>query len=123
MSNAEPARHAQNGELERVLGVEHAETLMTHLPQRTTDDAATKGDIAPLDARSDRREDRSNRMDDGMDEIQRWMPWSSRKPYLASGSAGKTKPLDQDFSSRDDPNGIGGRHTTNLPGTTHPHRI
>jgi len=62
MTNAEPARHALYAELERVLGVEHADTLMTHLPQHTSDDAATKGDIALLDARFDRMEDRMDKM-------------------------------------------------------------
>jgi len=71
MSNAEPARHALYAELERVLGVEHAETLMTHLPQHTSGDAATKADIALLDSRFDRMEDRFDRMDDRMDKMQR----------------------------------------------------
>jgi len=71
MSNAEPARHALYAELERVLGVDHAETLMTHLPQHTSDDAATKGDIALLDARFDRMEDRFDRMEDRIDKMQR----------------------------------------------------
>ncbi len=68
MTNAEPARHALYAELERVLGVEHADTLMTHLPQHTSDDAATKGDITLLDARFDRMEDRFNRMEVRMDD-------------------------------------------------------
>ena len=78
MPNAEPARHALYAELEQVLGVEHAETLMTHLPQHTTNDAATKDDIALLnsrfdgmDDRFDRMEDRFNRMEDRMDKMQR----------------------------------------------------
>ena len=68
MTNAEPARHALYAELERVLGVEHADTLMTHLPQHTSDDAATKDDIALLDTRFDRMEDRFDRMEDRMDD-------------------------------------------------------
>jgi hypothetical protein len=85
MTNAEPARHALYAELERVLGVEHADTLMTHLPQHTSDDAATKTDITLLtvhfdrmDARFDSMEDRFdrmdarfNRMEDRMDKMQR----------------------------------------------------
>jgi len=89
MTNAEPARHALYAELERVLGVDHAETLMTHLPQHTSQDAATRGDIALLDPRfdriedrfdqmddrfnrmEDRMEDRANRMEDRMDKMQR----------------------------------------------------
>ena len=62
MTNAEPARHALYAGFERVLGVEHADTLMTHLPQHTSDIAATKGDIALLDARFDRMEDRTDKM-------------------------------------------------------------
>jgi len=89
MTNAESARHALYAELERVLGDEHAETLMTHLPQHTSGDAATKADIALLDPRfdglegrfdrmedrfdrmEDRMEDRFNRMEDRMDKMQR----------------------------------------------------
>jgi hypothetical protein len=82
MTNAEPARHALYAELERVLGVEHADTLMTHLPQHTSDDAATKADItlltdrfdsmdARFDRMEDRMEDRFNRMEDRMDKMQR----------------------------------------------------
>ena len=75
MSSAEPARHALYAELERVLGVEHAETLMTHLPQYTSDDTATKADFAFLDSRFDRMEDRMddrfNRMEDRIDKMQR----------------------------------------------------
>ena len=40
--------------VETVLGVEHAQPLMTHLPPHTSDGVATKGDIALLDARFDR---------------------------------------------------------------------
>ena len=75
MTNAEPARHALYAELEQVLGVEHAETLMTHLPQHTSDSTATKADMASLetrfDDRFDRMEDRFDRMEDRMDKMQR----------------------------------------------------
>ena len=71
MTNAEPARHALYAELERVLGVEHAETLMTHLPRYTSDSVATKDDIALLDTCFDRMEDRFDRMEDRMDKMQR----------------------------------------------------
>jgi len=71
MSNAEPARHALYAELEHVLGVKHAETLMTHLPQHTSESAATKDDIALLGLRFDRMEDRFDRMEDRMDKMQR----------------------------------------------------
>ena len=75
MTNAEPARHALYAELEQVLGVEHAETLMAHLPQHTSDSVVTKADMAGLetrfDARFDRMEDRFDRMEDRMDKMQR----------------------------------------------------
>jgi Mg2+ and Co2+ transporter CorA len=44
---------------------------MTHLPQHTSHDAATKDDIALLDSRFDRMEDRFDRMEDRMDQMQR----------------------------------------------------
>ena len=70
MTNAEPARRALYAELERVLGVEHADTLMTHLPQHTSDEVATKGDIALLDPRFDRIEDRFDLMEDRFDRME-----------------------------------------------------
>jgi hypothetical protein len=74
MTNAEPARHALYAELEQVLGVEHAETLMTHLPQHTSDSVVTKADMAGLetrfDARFDRMEDRFDRMEDRFDRME-----------------------------------------------------
>jgi hypothetical protein len=70
MTNAEPARHALYAELERVLGAEHADTLMTHLPQHTSDDAATKPDIALLDSRFDRIDERFDRVEDRMGKMQ-----------------------------------------------------
>jgi Mg2+ and Co2+ transporter CorA len=69
MTNAEPARHALYAELERVLGVEHADTLMTHLPQHTSDEAATKGEIALLGPRFDRIDDQFNRIEDRFDRM------------------------------------------------------
>lgn len=48
MSAREPARHALYPRLENVLGPEHADTLMTHLPQHQSDQVATKSDIAML---------------------------------------------------------------------------
>jgi len=61
-SDAEPARHAMYTGIESALRVEHADTLMTHRPQRTSDGVATKGDIALLDGRFDRMEDRREKM-------------------------------------------------------------
>jgi hypothetical protein len=57
MSVREPARHALYSELQHVLGPEHAETLMTYLPQNRSEDVATKADITRLEARFDRLED------------------------------------------------------------------
>ena len=48
VSLKEPARHALYARLEDVLGPEHADTLMTHLPQHQSDQVATKSDIAML---------------------------------------------------------------------------
>ncbi len=48
MSVREPARHALYARLEDVLGPEHADTLMTHLPQHQSDQVATKSDIAMI---------------------------------------------------------------------------
>lgn len=58
-----------------MLGAEHAETLMTHLPQHRSDEVATKADIAELRERFDRIEDRIDarfdRMEERMDRMQR----------------------------------------------------
>lgn len=83
MSAVEPARHALYSRLEDVLGPEHAETLMSHLPQHRVDEVATKGDIADLrghsderidgiDARFDRLEDRLDRLEERMDRQHRF---------------------------------------------------
>jgi hypothetical protein len=58
MSSVEPARHSLYSRLEDVLGAEHADTLMTYLPRTTADEVATKRDIARLEARFDRFEER-----------------------------------------------------------------
>jgi len=54
---SEGARHALYSQLENVLGPEHADTLMTYLPQHRADEVATKDDIARLEDRFDRLED------------------------------------------------------------------
>ena len=41
---------------------------MNHLPQHTSDNAATRGDIALLDARFDNIVDRYDRMENRMEE-------------------------------------------------------
>jgi hypothetical protein len=50
MSAREAARHALYSELERVIGPEHSDTLMTHLPLHQSDQVATKSDISDLKA-------------------------------------------------------------------------
>jgi predicted nuclease with TOPRIM domain len=79
VTSVEPARHALYAVLEDVLGTEHAETLMTHLPQHESDEVATKADLGRvetriddrfdrMDERFDRMEDRFDRMEDRFDE-------------------------------------------------------
>ncbi len=79
MSSAETARHALYSQLEEVLGRDHAETLMTHLPRHEHDTVATKSDIATLDTRFDKLdtrfdklEARFDRMEDRLDRHQRF---------------------------------------------------
>jgi hypothetical protein len=73
VSTVEPARHALYSRLEEVLGRDHAETLMTHLPQHRSDEVATKGDLDDLMSAFDRRfdslEERFDRMDDRFDRM------------------------------------------------------
>ncbi len=72
MPTVEASRHALFSRLEEVLGHDHAETLMTHLPQHKSDEAATKGDIAVLGTRFDKLEARFDRMEDRLDRHQRF---------------------------------------------------
>jgi hypothetical protein len=55
---SEPARYSLYARLEEVLGGEHAETLMAGLPQYPPTEVATKADLARLEGRFDRLEDR-----------------------------------------------------------------
>jgi len=57
MPSQEPARHALYAELQNVLGSNHADTLMTYLPQHRSDEVATKDDTARIEARFDRLEE------------------------------------------------------------------
>ena len=75
VTSVEAARHALYSVLEDVLGADHADTLMTHLPQHRSDEVATKADIAGvgtrlerIDVRFDRLEGRFDRMEMRMDE-------------------------------------------------------
>ncbi|MEE9176961.1 MAG: hypothetical protein V3U46_00885 [Acidimicrobiia bacterium] len=66
MSSVEPARHALYSALEEILGEQHADTLMTHLPQHPSDEVATKADMTGLKASVDQRFDR---MEDRIDQL------------------------------------------------------
>lgn len=68
MSSVEPARHALYSRLEDVLGPEHAETLMTHLPTHRSGEVATKADIDRLEHRIDSR---FQAFDHRLDQMQR----------------------------------------------------
>jgi len=70
MSSPEPARHALYARLEEVLGPEHAETLMTHIPPQAAGDLATKADIDRLDARFDRLDARFDRLEGPFDRLE-----------------------------------------------------
>lgn len=97
MSSVEPARHALYSQLEELLGPEHADTLMTFLPEHHGDEVATKADLAEfgvsidprfvsighhfasteerfdrMEERFDRMEQRFDRMEDRMDRMQRF---------------------------------------------------
>jgi predicted nuclease with TOPRIM domain len=74
MAAIEPARHALYSRLEEVLGTDHADTLMAHLPQDLNDQVATKGDLEQarhdLDRRFDLMEERFNRMEERFDRME-----------------------------------------------------
>ncbi len=74
MSSVEAARHALYSELERALGSDHAKTLMSYLPQQSSDEVATKADLARLESRVDERftriEERFDRMEDRFERFE-----------------------------------------------------
>ncbi|MGC2241296.1 MAG: hypothetical protein WA726_10695 [Acidimicrobiia bacterium] len=74
MSSVEPARHALYSRLEDVLGPEHADTLMTFLPEHQSEQIATRGDLgeltASLDVRFDRIEERFDRIEERFDRME-----------------------------------------------------
>ena len=76
VSAVEPTRHALYSRLEEVIGREHAEPLMTHLPLYRSEEVATKADIATLrhdfNARFDRLENQFERWEERMDRNQRF---------------------------------------------------
>lgn len=69
MPGSEPARHALYARLEEVLGPEHAETLMTHLPPQPAEHLATRTDIDRMEDRFNRMEDRFDRLEDRFDML------------------------------------------------------
>jgi hypothetical protein len=73
MSSVEQERHALYSVLEEILGEQHADTLMTHLPQHPSDEVATKADLIALKASVDERFDqvgeRFDRMEDRIDQL------------------------------------------------------
>ena len=73
MPSVEPARHALYSVLENVLGEQHADTLMTHLPQHESEEATTKSDLKVLKDSVDRRfnivDERFDRMEDKFDAL------------------------------------------------------
>lgn len=71
MASTEPARHALYSRLEDVLGTEHAETLMTHLPRDRADVVVTKSDVERLEARFERLEARFDHLEQRLNEMQR----------------------------------------------------
>lgn len=68
IASAEPARHALYTRLEEVLGNQHAETIMRHLPEHEADQGVTKDDFAQLEARFEARFDR---LEARIDQMQR----------------------------------------------------
>ncbi len=74
MSSVEPARHALYSVLENVLGEQHADTLMTHLPQHDSDEVATKSDLNGFGERVDtsfqRVDERFERVDERFDRME-----------------------------------------------------
>ncbi|GMQ86152.1 MAG: hypothetical protein BMS9Abin07_1725 [Acidimicrobiia bacterium] len=73
MTAPDPDTRALYTRLQELLGSEHAETLMTHLPAEPGTEMATKSDIAVLDARFDRLEEflvaRFDRVDHRFEQV------------------------------------------------------
>ncbi|MEZ5176284.1 MAG: hypothetical protein R2823_08785 [Acidimicrobiia bacterium] len=70
MSFAGSARHALYARLEDVLGTEHADTLMAHLPTSANDEAATRGDIVRLETHFDALESRLDALESRLDRLE-----------------------------------------------------
>jgi hypothetical protein len=69
----ESARHALYARLEEVLGDQHADTLMTHLPPGGPEQLATSDDVRELGNRFDILEGRFDRLEDRFDALQALM--------------------------------------------------
>jgi hypothetical protein len=67
MSAPDPQLRSLYARLEEVLGPEHAETLMTHLPP--SHEFVTKADLHGLEGRFDGLEGRFDRMEDRFDRL------------------------------------------------------
>ncbi|MGA7227199.1 MAG: hypothetical protein WBZ45_03190, partial [Acidimicrobiia bacterium] len=100
MSSVEPARHALYSRLEDVLGPEHADTLMTFLPEHQSEQVATRGDLgelaASLDVRFDRMEERFDRMEARMDRMEDHMDRMQR--FYVGATVGSMTALTAIFS-------------------------
>jgi len=96
MPAVEPARHALYSVLEDMLGSEHAETLMTHLPRHGSDDVATRADIGTLEARFDQIETRFDRMETRFDRIEERMDRMQR--FYVATTVGSMTALTAIFS-------------------------
>ena len=70
MTTSEPARHAMYARLQQVLGPEHANTLMTYLPQHRSDEVATKSDIEHLGSKFEHLETRFDRLEARFDGLE-----------------------------------------------------
>jgi len=72
VSVSDPHIRSLYARLEEVLGVEHADTLMSHLPDRA-DELATKSDIATVRSDLASLATRFERLEDRFDRIQEMM--------------------------------------------------
>ena len=98
MSISDPQLRSLYARLEEVLGSEHAETLMTHLPPRheiaTKEDvsgvqselAGLRADLVVLTARFDATEERFDRLEDGFEGLHALMHTQFRNYSIVAGS-------------------------------------
>lgn len=67
---ADPSRSALYARLQDVLGIEHADALMTYLPPQPPDELATKAGLNALEVRFDRLEHRFDRLEARFDRLE-----------------------------------------------------